>query len=357
MIRKDNFRDLTPYTPGEQPQFEKKIKLNTNENPYPPSPKVREVLDLMAIDSFRLYPDPAAKPLVAALAKKYGVEEEQIFTGVGSDEVLAMCFMAFFNSGREILFPEITYSFYEVWAALNHVPYRKLPLNEDLSLDPAVFSGENGGVIFPNPNAPTSHCESLAFVEQVLRQNPGEVVIVDEAYVDFAGEGASALSLLPKYENLLVVQTFSKARSMAGMRIGYAIGSKELIAHLNAVKNSFNSYTLNYASIFCGKAAVEDETYFKETIEKVCATRERAAAAFRELGFTFPEPKANFIFVKHSDFSGKELFSFLRERTIFVRHFDTPALRDYLRVSIGTDAEMEVLFAAIREFINSRRAG
>ena len=346
----ENVRKVVPYVPGEQPKVQNLIKLNTNENPYPPSPKVAEALKAIDVDCMRLYPDPAASVLVKGIADFYQLQEDQVFVGVGSDDVLAMIFMTFFNSKKPILFPDITYSFYPVWADLFKVPYETKPLKEDFSICPQDYYPANGGVIFPNPNAPTSHYEDLSVIREILDHNQDVIVIVDEAYIDFAGE--SALSLLDDYENLLIVQTFSKSRSMAGMRIGYAIGHPELIKAMNDVKYSFNSYTMSQTALALGVEAVRDDVYFKACTAKIRATREKAKQAFTDLGFTYPEPGANFIFVTHSDYPAKELFAALREKDIYVRYFDKPRINNYLRVTIGTDEQMEALFAFLKEYMN-----
>ena len=346
---RDYVRRVVPYTPGEQPNRQGMVKLNTNENPYPPSPAVTQALQDVQAGQLRLYPNPSAAGLTQALAARYGVDPSRVFVGVGSDDVLAIAFLTFFNSGKPIFFPDITYSFYPVWADLYGIPYETKPLREDFSLDPADYYPENGGVIFPNPNAPTSRYEALSVLEDVLDHNQDCAVIIDEAYIDFAGE--SALSLLPKYENLLVVQTFSKSRSMAGMRIGYAIRSAEMVKAMNDVKFSFNSYTMNQAAIAAGAAALSDEPYFQENTKKIVATREKAAAKLRGLGFSFPEPCGNFIFATHRTCSARELFAALREADIFVRYFDKPRIDNYLRITIGTDEQMERLFAFLRDYI------
>ena len=265
-----NIRKVEPYVPGEQPQ-RKVIKLNTNENPYPPAPGVAKALKGMETDRLRLYPDPAATPLVEELARFYQVQPDQVFVGVGSDDVLSMCFLTFFNSKKPLLFPDVTYSFYKVWAELYRIPYECQELDEDFRIVKEDYYKENGGVIFPNPNAPTAIYEELDVVEDIIAHNQDVIVIVDEAYIDFAGR--SALELIDKYENLLVVQTFSKARSMAGMRIGYAIGNPVLIQYLNDAKYSFNSYTMNQTSLACGVEAVKDVRYFEEGIQKIIKTR------------------------------------------------------------------------------------
>ena len=280
-----NIRKVEPYVPGEQPQ-RKVIKLNTNENPYPPAPGVAKALKGMETDRLRLYPDPAATPLVEELARFYQVQPDQVFVGVGSDDVLSMCFLTFFNSKKPLLFPDVTYSFYKVWAELYRIPYECQELDEDFRIVKEDYYKENGGVIFPNPNAPTAIYEELDVVEDIIAHNQDVIVIVDEAYIDFAGR--SALELIDKYENLLVVQTFSKARSMAGMRIGYAIGNPVLIQYLNDAKYSFNSYTMNQTSLACGVEAVKDVRYFEEGIQKIIKTREWAKDC---LLYTSPSPR------------------------------------------------------------------
>lgn len=344
-----NIRKVEPYVPGEQPQH-KVIKLNTNENPYPPAPGVKEALVNMDVDRMRLYPDPTAGNLVHTLAEYYGVKEEQVFVGVGSDDVLAMCFLTFFNSEKPILFPDITYSFYKVWAQLYRIPYECPALDDDFRLRKEDYYKENGGIIFPNPNAPTSIYEELDFVEDILEHNQDVIVIVDEAYIDFAGK--SAISLIDKYENLIVVQTFSKARSMAGMRIGYAISNPTLIKYLNDAKYSFNSYTMNQTSLVCGVEAVKDKAYFEEQVQKIVDTREWAKEELRKLGFEFPDSKSNFIFVTHPKVSAKELFEALKKENIYVRFLGGERIKDYLRISIGTHSEMETLIFFLKEYLS-----
>ena len=343
-----NIRKVEPYVPGEQPQ-RKVIKLNTNENPYPPAPGVEKVLQDFDVDALRLYPDPTAGELVRALAEHYNVGEDQVFVGVGSDDVLAMCFLTFFNSDKPILFPDITYSFYKVWAELYRIPYECPKLSEDFRLVKEDYYRENGGIIFPNPNAPTAVYEPLETVEEILRHNPDVIVIVDEAYIDFAGE--SALQLLDRYDNLIVVQTYSKSRSMAGMRIGYAISNPLLIKYLNDAKYSFNSYTMNRTSILCGVEAVKDTAYFKEQVDKIVETREWAKGQLRELGFSFPDSQANFIFATHPKYDAVELFEALKQADIFVRHFEGARIGQYLRITIGTRDEMKQLFAFLKEYM------
>ena len=346
-----NIRRVEPYVPGEQPQT-KVIKLNTNENPYPPAPGVLRAMKEMEtqIDSLRLYPDPTSDSLVSELADYYHVGKDQVFVGVGSDDVLAMCFLTFFNSEKPIFFPDITYSFYKVWADLYRIPYKCKPVDENFRIRKEDYYGENGGVIFPNPNAPTSIYENLEFVEDILQHNQDVIVIVDEAYIDFAGE--SAMALLDKYENLIITQTFSKARSMAGMRIGYAIASPLLIKYLNDVKYSFNSYTMNKTSLVYGVEAVKDKVYFEEVVDKIVETRDWAAEQFTELGFVFPKPSGNFLFVSHPDHDARELFCAMKEAGIYVRYWNQERIKDYMRVTVGTREEMEELFAFLRKYMN-----
>lgn len=347
---RENVRKVIPYVPGEQPNKPGMIKLNTNENPYPPAPGVGAALAEFQADSLRLYPDPGVTELRECLAQYYGVNSNQVFVGVGSDDVLAMAFMTFFNSEKPVLFPDISYSFYSVWAEEFRIPYIRPALDESFRLVKENYYQENGGIIFPNPNAPTAIYEPLETIEDILQHNRDEVVIVDEAYIDFGGQ--SALPLLDKYDNLLVVQTFSKSRSMAGMRIGFAIGNPELIQYLNDVKYSFNSYTMNRAAICCGVAAVKDEVYFKETTEKIIATRERAKERLKKLGFSFTDSRANFIFATHESVPAKEIFEALREADIYVRYFNSPRIDNYLRITIGTEGEMEKLFEFLHEYLN-----
>lgn len=345
---RDNIREAIPYTPGEQPNRPGMVKLNTNENPYPPAPEVAAAIRGIDPDTLRLYPDPSASVLVDALAQQYGVRPEQVFVGVGSDDVLAMCFLTYFNSGKPILFPDITYSFYDVWANLFRIPYQRPALDENLHIRKEDYYVENGGIIFPNPNAPTGVEQSLEDIENILQHNPDVVVIVDEAYVDFGAH--SALALLKKYENLVIVQTFSKSRSMAGMRIGYAFASEELIRALNDVKFSFNSYTMNRTSLAAGAACLQNVAYWRETVDKIIATRERTKRRLRELGFSFPDSRTNFVFATHRSWHAGKLFERLCEEGIYVRYFRQPRIDNYLRITIGTDEEMEKLFRFLETY-------
>lgn len=348
-----NVRKVVPYVPGEQPKRKDIIKLNTNENPYPPSPRVTEALRDLTTGTMRRYPDPTAERLVGAIAAFYGLKPSQVFVGVGSDDVLAMCFLTFFNSQKPILFPDITYSFYDVWAELFRIPYECQPLDGALQIVKEDYYKENGGVIFPNPNAPTGALLPLSVIEDIVAHNRDVIVIVDEAYIDFGG--SSALELIDRYENLLVVQTFSKSRSMAGMRIGYAMGSERLIRYLNDVKYSFNSYTMNETAIALGTAAVEDRAYFERTTAQIIATREHAKRRMAELGFSFVDSQSNFLFVTHRSCPAAELFEALKEAGIYVRYFKKPRIDNYLRITIGTDEEMEALYAFLERYLAGRQ--
>lgn len=343
-------RKVVPYVPGEQPKRKDIIKLNTNENPYPPAPGVKRAYEAFELGQLRKYPDPSAEKLVGAIADFYGLKKEQVFVGVGSDDVLAMIFMTFFNSKVPVLFPDITYSFYDVWADMLRIPYEEQPLDENFKIRKEDYRKENGGIIFPNPNAPTGILLPLSEVEDIIAHNQESIVVVDEAYIDFGGE--SALPLIEKYENLLVVQTFSKSRSMAGIRIGYAMGCEKLIRYINDVKYSFNSYTMNQLTIELGAAAIADRAYFEDTTKKVVATRERTKKALRELGFVFEDSKSNFIFARHEHVPAEEIFEALKKEGIYVRHFTAERIHDYLRISIGTDEEMDALLSFLRTYLN-----
>ena len=344
-----NIRKVVPYTPGEQPNQPDMIKLNTNENPYPPAPKVQQVLKEMDAGDLRLYPDPSAGALVKAIADYYGLNEDQVFVGVGSDDVLAMSFLTFFNGEKPVLFPDITYSFYDVWAELFRIPYERPALDDSFHIKKEDYFKENGGIIFPNPNAPTGVELPLQDIEEILKANSGSVVIVDEAYIDFGAH--SALPLISKYDNLLVVQTFSKSRSMAGMRIGFACGNPVLIKYLNDVKYSFNSYTMNRTSLAAGVAAIGDRDYFEDTCQKIMDTREWTQKELKALGFTFQDSKANFIFAAHKTCPAKQIFEALRAKHIYVRYFAKPRIDNYLRITIGTREEMEQLIRFLKEYL------
>lgn len=350
MSWEEKVRRVTPYVAGEQPQKKNIIKLNTNECPYPPAPGVAKLAAEADWEALRLYPDPDTSVLVNALAAYYGVKPSQVFVGVGSDDVLSMAFMTFFNGSHPILFPDVTYSFYDVWAELHRIPYQTCALDENWHIRPEDYRQPNGGVIFPNPNAPTGLLESLETVEEIIRANQDVVVIVDEAYVDFGG--VSALPLVEKYDNLLVVQTFSKSRAMAGLRIGFCIGSEKLIRYLNDVKFSFNSYTMNLPSQILGAEAVRDDAYFRETTAKIITTRERVKVELKKLGFSFPDSRTNFIFATHESIPAEQIFRALRQEDIYVRYWNKPRISEYLRITVGTDEEMDRLLDFLKSYVN-----
>lgn len=348
-----NVRKVVPYTPGEQPKEKNIIKLNTNECPYPPAPGVRTLLQQMDYTDFRLYPSPTADSLVNALAEYYHLDPSQVFVGVGSDDVIAQAFLTFFNSGKPVLFPDITYSFYDVWADLYRIPYERQPLDENFRIRKEDYMKENGGIIFPNPNAPTGVLEDLQMIEEIVAYNKDRIVMIDEAYIDFGGK--SALELIDKYDNLLVIQTFSKSRAMAGMRIGFAMGNPALIRYLNDVKFSVNSYTMNRPSLLLGAEAVKDDAYFKETVQKIIKTREWMKTELKQLGFSFPDSMSNFLFATHETYAAKELFAYLKEKKIYVRYFNLPRIDNYLRITVGTDAEAKALCEALKEKIQEQK--
>lgn len=350
MSWEDGVRKVVPYVPGEQPKQEGIIKLNTNENPYPPAPGVKKALEGLCYERMRLYPDPESGELVEALAAYYGLSEKQVFVGVGSDDVLALAFLTFFNKEKPILFPDITYSFYDVWADLFRIPFQRIPLDETFRILPEDYIGrECGGIVIANPNAPTGVALPLPEVEKIISANRDVVVIVDEAYVDFGAE--SALSLLERYENLLVVQTFSKSRAMAGMRIGFALGNEKLIGYLLDGRFSFNSYPMNRPALAAGAAAVRDDAYFREICDKIIRTRERVKQELGRLGFTFADSRTNFVFAAHEKVPAKEIFEALKEKGVYVRYFAKPRIENYLRITIGTDEEMDQMLSVLREYL------
>ena len=349
-----NLINITPYVAGEQPKSDKIIKLNANENAYPPSPKVRQILDSYKPEDMRRYPSADAGPLREALAKRAGLSVDNVFVSNGSDDVLATAFRAFFNSDKPIVYPDITYSFYPVWCDLLKIPSRTVPVDENFHISAQSLYGQgNGGVVFANPNAPTSLAESREFVRDVLEHNKDCIVIVDQTYVDFADAGIDCLDMIKQYDNLLVTHTFSKSRSMAGMRIGEAYGSAELIKYMLAVKDSYNSYPVNRLSIETGVASVEDEEYFQATLRKVITTRESTAEQLKELGFDVPKSQTNFLFVTHPKYKAKDIFEFLREKGIFIRYFNKPRIDERLRITIGTDDEMIQMINGIKEFMQN----
>ena len=345
-----NVRRVTPYVPGEQPREADVIKLNTNENPYPPSPGVAKVLREFDADVLRKYPDPAISDLVAEIGRTYGVPTDQIFVGVGSDDVLALSFLTFFHGKDPILFADVTYSFYDVWAEVFEIPYRRCPLKEDFSIRKEDYLTANGGIVIANPNAPTGLLCPVEDIEEIVKKNPSSVVIVDEAYGDFSG--ASMLPYIDTYDNLLVVRTFSKSRSLAGSRIGFAFGSKKLISYLSDVKYSFNSYTMDALSIAIGVASLQDPDYFSKRLNEINATREWTKEQLGALGFSFPDAKTNFIFATHKRMSAKEIYERLRGQRIYVRYFDKPRIDNYLRISVGTKEEMEQLIKALQKIVS-----
>ncbi len=341
---------LTPYMPGEQPKLANLIKLNTNENPYPPSPKVLAAIQAeLGADAarLRLYPDPNADLLKAAIARTHGVIAQQVFVGNGSDEVLAHVFMALLKHERPILFPDITYSFYPVYCGLYGVDYATVPLAEDFSIDPGDYCGRpNGGIIFPNPNAPTGRLLALDAIEKIVKANPDSLVVVDEAYVDFGG--ISAISLVDRNDNLLVVHTLSKSRSLAGLRVGFAVGHPDLIEGLERVKNSFNSYPLDRLAIVGAVAALDDTGHFEQARQAVISTREKLTTELKSLGFDVLPSAANFIFARHPQYDAAQLAQALRERNIIVRHFKLPRIDQFLRITVGTDGECKALTEVLR---------
>lgn len=344
---------LQPYTPGEQPQDQPYIKLNTNENPYPPSPWVAEVLNADEIRRLRLYPDPACQSLLKAAATRYGLSPAQIMPGNGSDETLFFALRAFCDESRPLAVADVTYGCYRVWADLLHIPCHVIPLEADFRLDPARYYGLGGTIVIANPNAPTGLALKREEIERILRENPDSVVIVDEAYVDFGAE--SCVPLIGRCENLLVVQTFSKSRSLAGARLGLAMGSEELIADLNRVKFSLNPYNINRLTLLAGAAALRDEDYFRQTCAAVMGAREWTARRLRELGFELTDSRANFVFARTGRMSGGQLYQALREKGILVRHFDAPRIADWLRITVGTPEDMSRLVEALEEIF--ARAG
>lgn len=349
MSWKDNLIKIQPYTAGEQPDKTDFIKLNANENPFPPSPEVVRVISEFNGEALKKYPNADAAPLAAALAKRFGLERGNVFVGNGSDDVLALCFRAFFNSDKPVIYPDITYSFYPVWCEMLKIPYETIPVDDDFNINAADYRRPNGGVVIANPNAPTSIGRELDFIRDILDHNRDSVVIVDEAYVDFGGE--SALLLLKEFENLVITQTFSKSRSMAGMRIGYALGNKDIISALFAAKDSYNSYPMDSVAIAAGVASVEDEEYFAKTISRVIALRERLSEGLRALGFELPDSSTNFVFAEHPKRSAKGISDYLKTKDIYVRHFSKPRIDNRLRITVGTDEEIDVLLGALRDFL------
>ncbi|MCM2305920.1 MAG: histidinol-phosphate transaminase [Sulfuritalea sp.] len=347
----DVVKGLKPYVPGEQPKLANLVKLNTNENPYGPSPRALEAIRAATGESLKLYPDPNAEQLKLAIAKYHAVDSSNVFVGNGSDEVLAHVFLGLLKQARPILFPDISYSFYPVYCGLYQMDFETIALAEDFSIQVGAYARPNGGIIFPNPNAPTGCLVPLADIERLLQSNRDSLVVVDEAYVDFGGE--SAIPLTVSYPNLLVVQTLSKSRSLAGLRVGFAIGHADLIEALERVKNSFNSYPLDRLAIAGAVAAFEDREYFDKTCEAVIATREKLVDDLRALGFEVLPSAANFVFARHPRRDAQELALALRQRSIIVRHFRLPRIEQFLRITVGTDGQCAALTAALKEILRA----
>lgn len=341
--------DLVPYVPGEQPRIENLVKLNTNEHPYGPSPKALAAMQAALTDDLRLYPDPSSIKLRQAMATRVGLEASQVFVGNGSDEVLAHAFNAFFRQSEAILFPDITYSFYKVYAQLFDIRYQLVPLDQAFQIDPADYTSSNGGIIFPNPNAPTGCLMPLTAIRQVLTANPSRVVIVDEAYIDFGGE--SAVTLVNEFDNLLVTQTLSKSRALAGLRVGMAFGQRHLIDALERVKDSFNSYPLGRLAQAGAQAAMEDEGYFQSTCDMVIMQRNSLVAQLQRRGFEVLPSAANFVLAKHPSYAGAELCAGLRERAVLLRHFAAPRIADFLRITVGTPDQHKALLSALDDLL------
>ncbi|MBR2848109.1 MAG: histidinol-phosphate transaminase [Clostridia bacterium] len=345
------FDALKQYVPGEQPQDQKYVKLNTNESPYPPAPAVIDRINKAEVENLKLYSDPDCRVLREMLALQYGVGMENVFVSNGSDESLSFAFMAFSDKDTGAVFPDISYGFYKVYAQLYGIDYEMIPLKEDLTIDPADYFGRGKTVVIANPNAPTGIALKPAQIEEIIQKNPDNVVVIDEAYVDFGGE--SVVPLTKKYDNLLVVQTFSKSRSMAGARLGFAIGSKALIADLNKIKFSTNPYNINRLTAAAGEATLSEPSYYNDNCKKIIETRRWTAEKLSKLGFTMTDSSANFLFAKSDKMDGSDLYRLLKEKGILVRHFDAPRISPYLRITIGTMAEMETLICALTEILSN----
>lgn len=346
---KKNFRQIIPYVPGEQSKDTDIVKINANENPYPPSPKAVRAIREFNTDGLRFYPPSDVMPLKEAIASFYGVQPTNVFVGNGSDDVIALAFQSFFNGDKPIAYPDITYSFYPVWCDLFGIKYNTYPLDNDFRINPDDYAAANGGVVIPNPNAPTSLGEDLDFVRRILDENRDSVVIIDEAYADFSG--VTCVPLTSEYDNLLMTGTFSKSRSLAGLRIGFAIGSADLINELEAVKNSYNSYTVDSISVAAGVEAMNDREYFESTVSKIIATRSRVTEELRSMGFTVLDSSTNFLMVTHSEYSMRDMFEFLKSKKVFIRYFSQPRIDRYVRVTVGTDDEMDRFLTEVKNFI------
>jgi len=349
MSWQDKLRNVEPYVAGEQPKIDNLIKLNTNENPYNPGLKVKQAINDFNSNRLNLYPNADADELKHALALYHQLVDNQIFIGNGSDEVLALTFLTCFNGTEPLLFPDITYSFYPVYCELYGIDYKEIPLNDNFEIVKEDYYQANCGIIFPNPNAPTGNLVSVDFIEDILKHNHNSIVVIDEAYIDFGGE--SAKGLLKKYDNLLIIQTFSKFRSLAGIRLGVALGNKEIISKLYDVKNSFNSYPVDSLAQVIGKASIEDSEYIKENAQKIINTREYTKKELKKLGFNMTDSFSNFIFVKHPDYDANVLFQQLRDNKILVRHFSKDRIDQYLRITIGTQQQMETLVKKLKKIL------
>ncbi len=346
---RDNLIKIKPYVAGEQPNKSDFIKLNANENPYPPSPEVVCAIREFDAACLNKYPSANAVPLVNAIAEREGLDPKCVFAGNGTDDVLSLCFRAFFNSDKPIIFPDITYSFNTVWCDILNVPYETIPVDENFNIHPEDYARENGGVVIANPNAPTSIGRGIDFIRAILDANRDVVVIVDEAYVDFGG--ITALPLLKEYDNLVITRTFSKSRSMAGMRLGWAMGSHDAIAAVYAAKDSMNSYPVDSIAQAAGVASINDEEYFQATLKRVIATRDRLTKELRSMGFVLPDSSTNFVFATHPKYHAKDIFEFLKTKDIYVRWFNKPRIDNYLRITVGTDEDMDKLIDELRDMI------
>lgn len=344
-----NLINIEPYVAGEQPKSADIIKLNANENPYPPSPEVQKAIGAFQSERLKIYPSMDAAPLREAIAEYYGLKKENVFTGNGSDDVLAAAFRAFFNSDKPIFYPDITYSFYPVWCELLKIPYKTFAVDNNFEIDVRDYYAPNGGVVIPNPNAPTTVDLGREKIIDLLEHNRDCIVIIDEAYVDFGAQ--SCVELIDKYDNLVVTQTFSKSRSLAGMRVAAAIASPYLISYMDAVKDSYNSYPMDSVSIEAGIASIRDREYFEKTVAKIIYTRENTAAELKKLGFSMPESRTNFLFATHPEYKAKDIFEYLRSKNIYIRYFNKPRIDNYLRITIGTDEQMTRMLDEIKNFV------
>ncbi|AQR95821.1 MULTISPECIES: histidinol-phosphate transaminase [Clostridium] len=346
----DKVKEIEPYVPGEQPKDKKYIKLNTNENPYPPADNVIEAMKNAVNDDLKLYPDPTCSELIEEIAKYYSLNKDEVFIGNGSDEILAFSFMTFFSKEKQILFPDISYTFYKVYAELFNLDYKLVKLDDNYNIPLEELKFSNGGIIIPNPNAPTGKYIDIERLRVLIETNKDSVVIIDEAYIDFGGE--SMVKFIKEYDNLLVIQTLSKSRSLAGLRVGFALGHRDLIEGLNRIKNSINSYTIDRVALAGAKVAIKEQEYFKEITNKIINTRERTVNDLEALGFLILESKANFVFVQHNKVSGKYLYETLKDNGILVRYFNKDRIDNFLRITIGTDFEMNTLIEKLKLILN-----